>query len=154
MDVKSLIICGLGTALLSIGLPTTSAFSQDSVASPRVEAGPFSCKQLSSTSKVLYCSYRNDKYSHIVDIESIAFTEKTQVQEFCADIQEAYAYVEAGNQDEGTWLPTGVKAQIMAPWVGGICIWGDDGYTIIRPKEKEVQAVIDGLNRAANLVWE
>jgi hypothetical protein len=141
-------------ALLSIALSISCAFAQDSVSKPEFKAGPFTCKQLSSNSQTLYCSYQNAEYSHIVDIASILFSNKTEVEEFCTDIQEAYSYIKAGNKDEGTWLPKGVDVRIMAPWVNGICVWGDDGYTIISPREKRVAAVIDGINAAATSIWE
>jgi hypothetical protein len=136
--------------LLGLFLTTGVTFSQDSVNSPEFKAGPFRCTEVMGR---MYCMFQNAKYSQIVDIEGISLDSKIAVKEFCDDIQEAYQYITNGNTAQGNWNPKGVSAMIHAPWAGQICVWTDDGYALISPREKDITAVINGMNSAAVAIW-
>ena len=135
-------------------LATSNLYAQDSVASQDFIAGPFTCRDMSGFyGKVLYCGYSNAKYKSLIDRQSILFRSHKEIVELTDDLREALEYVTKGNEAEGTWNTPGVPVQVIAPWVGKICIWTDDGYTTIRPKEKEVNAVIDGMLAASKSVF-
>lgn len=135
-------------------LAASNLYAQDSVASQDFKAGPFTCSDMSGTyGKVLRCGYRNAEYKAIFDMQSILFRSHTQVVELTDDLREALKYVAEGNENQGTWNTPGVPVQVFAPWVGSICVWTDDGYITIRPKDKEVNAVIDGMLAASKSVF-
>jgi len=133
-------------------LVASSSFGQDSI-TKEFDAWPLTCSELGST-KTVYCTFQNREYQHIVDIEGIGFSSKTDVKEFCDDLNEALVYVTNKNKDEATWTTPNVDARITAPFVGkSMYIATEDGYFTITAKPKHVTHVVDGLNAAANHVW-
>ena len=148
----------LSTCVLTV----SSALAQDEISAygPEFEGGIFTCKSWTygetlNPRTTLRCEYI-DRYNGR-DKCQFYLDSKAEVEAFCSDLEEAWDYMEAGNEATGKWKPKGVPVDIHAPFAGYICIWpqrfkGDRGYGLIETEDENVCSV-EVLREAAASIW-
>ena len=154
----NLLLSLLSACVFTIG----SALGQDEISDygPEFDAGIFTCNrwtygETSNPKTTLRCEYfdgfsTRDKCHFYLD-------SKAEVEAFCSDLEEAWDYMNAGNEATGKWKPKDVPVDIHAPFAGYICIWprkytGERGYGLIETKEANVRT-IKALRAAADSIW-